>query len=94
MSPTLRCTQLADLMQQLQTPFIASWIVYLSSPLMTWLPCELFSIASSFLSDWEEMASCEVAFAASMIYCGPMMRNAVPTFGSSDIIAPSIQEPV
>jgi len=49
-------------------------------PLMTRLPCELSSVASSFLSDWEEM-----------IYCGPMMRNAVPTLGTFDLVAPTIQ---
>ncbi len=26
-----------------------------------------------------------------MIYCGPMMRNTVPTLGTSDLVAPSIQ---
>ena len=31
------------------------------------------------------------AYAASMIYCGPMMRNAVPTLGASDLVAPRIQ---
>ena len=36
-------------------------------------------------------ATREAAYAASMIYCGPMMRNAVPTLGTSDLVAPSIQ---
>ena len=49
-------------------------------PLMTRLPCELSSVASSFLSDWEEM-----------IYCGPMVRNAVPTLGTFDLVAPTIR---
>jgi len=47
---TLRCTQLVDLIQQLQTLFITSWIAYRCSPLMTRLPCELSWIASFFLS--------------------------------------------
>jgi hypothetical protein len=36
-------------------------------------------------------ATREPAYAASMIYCGPMMRNAVPTLGTSDLVAPNIQ---
>ena len=36
-------------------------------------------------------ATREAAYAASMIYCGPMMRNAVPTLGTSDLVAPSVQ---
>ena len=58
------------LMQQLQTPFIASWIVYRCPQ----------SLLPSCLSDWEEM-----------IYCRPMICNAVPTLGTFDLHAPSIQ---
>ena len=32
----------------------------------------------------------EAAYAASMLYCGPLMRSAIPTLGTSDIVAPSI----
>ncbi len=35
-------------------------------------------------------ATREAAYAASMLYCGPLMRSAVPTLGTSDIVAPSI----
>ena len=33
-------------------------------------------------------ATCEAVYAASMLYCGPLMRSAVPTLGTSDIVAP------
>ncbi len=36
-------------------------------------------------------ATREAAYAAAMIYCGPMISNAVPTLGTSDLVAPSIQ---
>ena len=67
-------------MQQLQTPFIASWIVYLCSPFF--LPVRLGG--DGFLNS---EATREAAYAASMIYCGPMMRNAVPTLDASDLVA-------
>ena len=53
---------------------------------MTRLPCELSSIG--FINS---EATREAAYAAAMIYCGPMMRNTVPTLGTSDLVAPSIQ---
>jgi len=94
---TLHAARRIDASQQLQTPFLASWIAYRYSPLMTRLPCKQSSIASPFLFDWEVMASLTQKLRTRLPMQHPWsivdlwMRSAVPTLGTSDLVAPSIR---